>query len=181
MIRTGKHSAVLLALLLLAAFVLPNIVSAQTPEARRVTSAADSFYRMHVAHFGFPLEPDLKRLRPYLSPSLNSLLRNEVLRMRAWSARNPDQKPPVIEDLFVCNRYEAPQRFGVEGTKIEGRKAVATVKFEYVEGGAVVQTCTTDATFVRLRGKWLLDNVAWPGSADLRTLLSRKDYEAVPP
>jgi hypothetical protein len=135
---------------------------------------------MHVAHFGFPLEPDLKRLRPYLSPSLNTLLAGEVRRMRAWSAKNPDQKPPVIEDLFVCNRYEVPQRFGVEGAKARGRRAVATVSFEYVEGGAVVQRCTVEATFVRLRGRWLLDNVAWPGTTDLRTLLSRKVYETVP-
>jgi hypothetical protein len=167
-------------LALLSALVCANAAPAQTPEARRVSAAADAFYRMHVAHFGFPLEPDLKRLRPYLSPALNSLLRNEVRRMREWSAKNPDQKPPVVEDLFVCNRYEVPQRFGVGGAKVSGGTALATVRFEYVEGGAVVQTCTVDATFVRLRGRWLLDNVAWAGSADLKTLLSRKDYAVVP-
>lgn len=171
----------LLSLVLLSATALcPNAASAQTSEARRVAAAADSFYRMHVAHFGFPLEPDLRRLRPYLSPALNSLLAREVRRMRAWSRQNPDQKPPVIEDLFVCNRSEAPRKFGVGGVKVDKGKGSATVRFEYVEGGAVVQTCNVDATFVRRRGKWLLDNVAWAGSADLRTLLSRKDYENVP-
>src|SRR5688500_15353305 len=180
MMRSGKQSSVLPALLLLlllgAAFALPGGARAQTSAARGVRRAANSFYRMHVAHFGFPLEPDLKRLRPYLSPSLNSLLANEVRRMRAWSARHPDQKPPVIEDLFVCNRDEVPQRLGVRSVKAGGGRAVATVEFVYVEGGAVVQRCTVAATFVRLKGRWLLDNVAWEGSADLRTLLSRKDY-----
>lgn len=177
--RSVKLSSLLL-VLLSATALYPNVSTARTDEARRVTAAADSFYRMHIAHFGFPLEPDLKRLRPYLSPALNSLLANEVRRMRAWSKQNPDQKPPVIEDLFVCNRSEVPQRFSVEGVKVDKGKANATVKFEYVEGGAVVQTCDVDATFVRLKGKWLLDNVAWAGSADLRTLLSRKEYANVP-
>lgn len=177
--RTLKRPLLLL-VLLSASALQPDASSAQTSEARRVTAAADSFYRMHVAHFGFPLEPDLKRLRPYLSPSLNSLLARELRRMREWSKQNPDRKPPVIEDLFVCNRYEVPQRFEVGGVKVGGRSASATVRFEYVEGGAVVQSCTVDATFVRLKGKWLLDNVAWAGSADLRTLLSRKDYGTVP-
>lgn len=179
--RSVKHSFVLLVLLSAAAVSHPNATSsARTSEARRVTAAADAFYGMHVAHFGFPLEPDLKRLRPFLSPALNSLLANEVRRMREWSKQNPDLKPPVIEDLFVCNRYEVPQRFSVKGVKVEGRKARADVRFEYVEGGAVVQTCAVDATFVRLKGKWLLDNVSWAGSTDLRTLLSRKDYAGVP-
>lgn len=178
--RSVKHSFVLLVALLSAAALHPNASSAQTSEARKVTAAAESFYRMHVAHFGFPLEPDLKRLRPYLSPPLNSLLANEVRRMRRWGRQNPDQKPPVAEDLFVCNRYEVPQRFSVEGVKVEGVRARATVRFEYVEGGAVVQTCDVGATFVRHGGRWLLDNVAWPGGADLRTLLSRKNYARVP-
>lgn len=177
--RSLKLSSLLLALLFTAA-LYPNASSAQTSEARRVTAAANSFYRMHVAHFGFPLEPDLKRLRPYVSPALNSLLANEVRRMRAWSRRNPDLKPPVIEDLFVCNNADTPQKFSVEGVKVEGRRAHATVRFVYEEGGRVVQTCDVNATFLRLKRKWLLDNVAWPGSADLKTLLSRKDYENVP-
>ena len=174
--RSLKRPLLLLVLLSASA----SHANAQTPEARAVSAAADSFYRMHVAHFGFPLEPDLKRLRPYLSPALNSLLANEVRRMRVWSRRNPGEKPPVIEDLFVCNRDEVPQRFGVEGVKVERGRGHATVKFEYVEGGRVVQTCAVEATFVRLKRKWLLDNVSWPGSADLRRLLSRKDYAKVP-
>lgn len=178
--RSLKHSFALLVLLSAAAVLQPNASSAQTSEARKVNAAADSFYRMHVAHFGFPLEPDLRRLRPYLSPPLNSLLANEVRRMRRWSKQHPDEKPPVIEDLFVCNRSEVPWRFSVEGVKVDKGKANATVKFEYAEGGAVAQTCTVDATFVRLKGRWLLDNVAWPGSADLRKILSRKDYANVP-
>jgi hypothetical protein len=177
--RSLKRPSLLLVLFFISA-LHPHTSSAQTSEARRVTAAADSFYRMHAAHFGFPLEPDLKRLRPYVSPTLNALLAGEVRRMREWSKRNPDQKPPVIEDLFVCNRYDKPQKFSVEGVKVEGSRADATVKFVYEEGGRVVQTCDVDATFVRLRGRWLLDNVAWPGSADLRTLLSRRDYEKVP-
>ena len=171
----------LIPLVLLSATALcPNASNAQTSEARRVTAAADSFYRMHVAHFGFPLEPDLKRLRPYLSPALNSLLADEVRRMRVWSKQNPGQKPPVIEDLFVCNRDDKPQKFSVGGVKVDKAKANATVRFVYEEGGRVVQTCDVDAAFVRLGGKWLLDNVAWPGSADLRKILSRKDYANVP-
>ncbi len=174
--RSLKRPLLLLVLLSASA----SYTHAQTPDTRAVSAAADSFYRMHVAHFGFPLEPDLKRLRPYLSPSLNSLLANEVRRMRAWSKRNPDEKPPVIEDLFVCNNADTPRKFSVEGVKVEGDRGHATVKFEYVEGGRVVQTCAVEATFVRLKRKWLLDNVSWPGSADLRKLLSREDYAKVP-
>jgi hypothetical protein len=171
---------ILLVLLVLVVHGSTNGGYAQTSQSREVKAAATSFYRMHIAHFGFPLEDDLKRLNPSLSPELSSLLANELRRMREWSAKNPDQKPPVIEDLFVCNRYEAPQKFRVLGTKFSGGKALATVKFEYIEGGKVIASCEVEATFVRPNRKWLLDNADWEGTSDLRTLLSRKDYTVVP-
>lgn len=178
--RVNKHPLTLAALLVLAITGQASLGRAQTSDVRGAEAAARSFYRMHVTHFGFPLEPDLARLRPYLSRELNSLLANEVRRMREWSAKNPDMKPPVMDDLFVCNRYEKPQRFRIGGTKLVGRKALVRVKFEYLESGKMIDSCEVEATFVRLKGRWLLDNAAWDGTPDLRTLLSRKDYAVVP-
>jgi hypothetical protein len=174
--RINKHLIILGVMVIVQA----SVSYAQTSEARRVKSAAQAFYRMHVAHFGFPLEPDLKRLRPYLSPELNSLLANELRRMREWSLKNPDMKPPVMEDLFICNRYEKPQRFRIVEARPMGRRALVRAKFEYLENGQVIDSCEVEGTFIRLKGKWLLDNVDWDETPDLRTLLSRKDYALVP-
>jgi hypothetical protein len=174
--KVNRHLLILVAVVIVQA----SVSFAQTLEVRRVKTAAQSFYRMHVAHFGFPLEPDLKRLRPYLSPELNSLLANEVRRMREWSAKNPDLKPPIAEDLFICNRYEVPQRFRITGVKPMGRTALVRIKFEYVENGRMIASCEAEATFIRLKVKWLLDNADWDETPDLRTLLSRKEYVVVP-
>ena len=174
--RVNRHLLILIAIVIVQA----SVSSAQTSEVRRVKTAAKSFYRVHVAHLGFPLEPDLKRLRPYLSPELNSLLANEVRRMREWSAKNPDMKPPIIEDLFICNRYESPQRFRIISVNPMGRTALVKIKFEYVENGRMIDSCEVEATFIRLKGKWLLDNADWAETPDFRTLLSRKDYAVVP-
>lgn len=176
----GKFHVLVLVALSVIALGHSRPGSAQTSETRGVTAAANAFYRMHVAHFGFPLEADLKRLRPYLTPELNSLLANELRRMREWSEKNPDMKPPVQEDLFVCNRYEVPQRFSIMKARATGRTALVTLKFEYIAEGKVIDSCEVDATFIRLKREWLLDNTNWEGSADLRTLLLRKDYDVVP-
>ena len=178
--RIKRRALILLVLPVFIVVAYANVSEAQTSENREVKAAAKSFYRMHVANFGFPLEPDLKRLRPYLSPGLNALLANELRRMREWSAKNPDMKPPIQEDLFVCNRYEVPQRFQVLRAKLMGRKFLATVKFDYLEAGRVIDSCEVEATFIRLKGRWLLDNVDWDKTPDLRTMLSRGDYAVVP-
>jgi hypothetical protein len=178
--RAKSYFLVLMVLSAIGAVVYARSSLAQTSESRSVEAAAKAFYQMHVKHFGFPLEPDLKRLRPYLSPELNSLLANELRRMKEWSEKNPDMKPPVQEDLFVCNRYEVPQRFHIMRANPMGRKALVTVKFEYIASGKIIDSCEVEASFIRLNGKWLLDNADWEGTADLRTLLERKDYDVVP-
>jgi hypothetical protein len=100
--------------------------------------------------------------------------------MRDWSEKNPNLKPPVIEDVFVCNHYEKPQNFQVLKTSDNGRGALATVRFNYIEKGKVVDKCSVDAKFIRVKGKWLLDNVIFEDDADLITLLSRQNYEVLP-
>lgn len=178
--RVKSYFLVLVALSAIGVVVHARSSFGQTSESKSVEAAAKAFYQMHVAHFGFPLEPDLNRLRPYLTPELNSLLAGELRRMKEWSAKNPDMKPPVQEDLFVCNRYEVPQRFHIMKANPMGKKALVTVKFEYIVSGKIIDSCEVEAAFIRLRGKWLLDNAAWEGTGDLRTLLQRKDYEVVP-
>ena len=177
--RVKIHFLVLMVLSVIAvAHSVPSF--AQTSETRGATAAAQSFYRMHVAHFGFPLEADLERLHPYLSPELKSLLEIELRRMKELSQKNTDMKPPVQEDLFVCNRYEVPHRFRIMRAKANGKKTLVTVKFEYIADGKVIDNCEVDATFIRLKREWLLDNTNWEGSTDLKTLLLRKDYDVVP-
>ena len=180
--RGKRRGLILTALSVLAVFACASDTCAQTSasSASKVKAAAERFYRVHVANFGFPLEPDLKRLRPYLSPELHSLIANEIRRMWIWSAKNPDMKPPIQEDLFICNRYEEPQRFRVVGANVVGRRALVIVNFDYIADGKVIDSCLVEATFIRLKGRWLLDNVDWDETPDLRTLLSRKDYAAVP-
>jgi hypothetical protein len=171
-----------IATVILFIFTFAGIGSAQNSGARnrQVKAAAESFYRTHLSRFGFTFEPDIRRLRPYLSPNLSLLLKREVQRMRDWSVKNPNLKPPVIEDVFVCNHYEKPQNFRVLKTSGNGRDASATIKFNYIEKGKVVDKCNVDAKFVHIKGKWLLNNVIFESGPDLLTLLSRQDYHILP-
>lgn len=177
----GTHLRSIAAVILLI-FTFAGIGSAQNSGARnrQVKAAAESFYRIHVSHFGFTFESDLVRLRPYLSPNLSQLLKRELRRMTDWSKKNLNMKPPVIEDVFVCNHYEKPQNFRVIKTRLSGQNALATLRFNYIERGRVIDKCNVDAKFVRIRGKWLLDNVVFESGPDLITLLSRQNYEILP-
>lgn len=160
--------------------VYGNFAYAQTSDNQKAKVAAKTFYKKYLPTFGYPSESDLRKLRSFLSPSLYSLLGNEIQRMRVWTAKNPDKKPPVIEDLFVCNHYERAARFRVGEANITGGTALITTYFDYTEKGKVFTTCKTESSFVKTNGKWMLNNIAFDDDVDLKTLLSRKEYDVLP-
>ena len=141
---------------------------------------ADAFYKTYLPQFGYPSAAELQKLRPFLSESLYSSLSYERERMKIWTAKHPGEKPPVSEDLFVCNHDEPPAKFWMGEITVNGQTALAIVYFDYVEKGKIYETCQTKSALVREGGKWLLDNVFFEEGADLKSLLSRKDYEVLP-
>jgi len=148
---------------------------------KAVKATAKIFYKKYLPLFGYPSVASLRRLRPFLSGSLYSSIKYERERMKLWSAKNPGEKPPVIEDLFVCDHYEPPARFRTGIAEITPpRDAAVTVYFDYFEKGKMLATCQTKLVFIRSNGRWLLDNIVFEKGADLRTLLAREDYETLP-
>ena len=170
--------SIILAIIFLIA--CSNAAFAQNSDNQKAKAAAQTFYKKYLPTFGYPYESDLRKLRPLLSRNLYSLLANEVKRMRAWTAKNPNDKPPVIDDLFVCNHEEPAARFRVGDAVLDGKTAVVTTRFDYSEKGKVYETCKTKSSFVQTGGRWLLDNVAFDEDVDLKTLLSRKEYDVLP-
>lgn len=145
-----------------------------------VKAAAAAFYKTYLPQFGYPTAAELGRLRPFLSGSLYSAIKYERERMKIWTAKNPGEKPPVSEDLFVCNHDEPPAKVRIGEITVNGQTALAIVHFNYSEKGKIYETCYTKSSFIRVGGKWLLDNVIFEEGADLKTLLSRKDYDVLP-
>ncbi len=151
-----------------------------TGNEKTVKAAADAFYKKYLPQFGYPSAAELNTLRPLLSESLYSSLQYERKRMKIWTAKNPGEKPPVIEDLFVCNQNEPPARFRTGKITVNGQTASAAVNFDYTEDKKIYTTCRTQPSFISVKGKWLLNNIIFDEGADLKTLLSRKDYEVLP-
>ncbi len=56
------------------------------------------------------------------------------MRKKIWSAKNPGEKPPIIEGLFVCNHDEPPARFRVGKITVNEQATLVTVYFDYAEG-----------------------------------------------
>lgn len=153
---------------------------AQNSDNQRAKAAAQTFYEKYAPTFGYPYEPGLHKLRPLLSRDLYSLIGSEIRRMRLWTAKNPQEKPPVIDDLFICNHEEPAASFRVGEAIIKNKTAVVTTYFDYSEKGKVYATCKTESSFVQKGGRWLLDNIAFDEGVDLKTLLSRKKYDVLP-
>lgn len=161
-------------------FVGSSAAFSQNSDAQKAKAAAQIFYKNYLPMFGYPSESDLRKLRPYLSQNLSALISNEMRQMRVWSAKNKDEKPPVIDDLFLCNHEESPAKFRVGEAVMTNGTAVVTTSFDYIEKGKVYAMCQTKSSFVNKNGKWLLDNIAFDEGVDLKTLLSRKEYDVLP-
>ncbi len=157
-----------------------SAVYAQTSDEQKAQAAAQTFYKKYLPMFGYPSESGLRNLRPLLSQNLSELIANELRRMRVWSAKNKDEKPPVIDDLFLCNHEEPATNFRVGEAVVTNGTAIITINFDYAEKGKVYATCRTKSSFVNKNGKWLLDNIAFDEGVDLKTLLSRKEYDVLP-
>jgi len=157
-----------------------NVSYAQNSDSQKAKAAAQTFYKKYLPTFGYPYKSDLRKLRPYLSPNLYSLVANEIRRMRLWTAKNPNDKPPVIDDLFVCNHEEPAARFRVGEAILKNKTAVVTTHFDYIEKEKIYATCKTESLFVQKSGRWLLDNIAFDDDVDLKTLLSRREYDVLP-
>ena len=157
-----------------------SAVYSQSSEQQKAKAAAQTFYKKYLPMFGYPSESDLGKLRPHLSRNLSALIANERRRMRLWTAKNKDEKPPVIDDLFLCNHEEPATSFRVGEAVVTNKVAVVTTSFDYAEKGKVYATCQTKSSFIDENGKWLLDNIAFDEGVDLKTLLSREKYDELP-
>jgi hypothetical protein len=170
-----------IAVLMLSHVVWGSAIYAQKPgREKSVKIAAAAFYKKYLPQFGYPSQSELRRLRPLLSGSLYSLIKYEMERMKTWTAKNPNDKPPVSEDLFLCNHDEPATNFRVGKVTFGQRAATAVVYFDYAENKKIYATCQIESSFIRVGGKWLLDNVVFEKGVDLQDLLSRKEYDVLP-
>lgn len=147
---------------------------------KSIEAVAHAFYNKYLPQFGYPTAAELNTLHPLLIESLYSSLNYERKRMKIWSAKNSEEKPPIIEDLFVCNHDEPPARFRTGKITVKKQTASAIVQFDYTEDNKIYTTCQTELSLIRVKGKWLINNIIFEEGADLKTLLSRKDYEVLP-
>jgi hypothetical protein len=172
----------LLVVMIAMLIFLNSAASAQSSngDAAQVKKAASYFFREYLHHFDYPFANERTQLNQYLSPRLRSLIRYELQRLKAWSAKNPDLKPPVVEDLFTCNHYDPPQGFHVDKASVNKNQASVIIRFEYTEKGKIIDRCKVSTIYVNHGGKWLLDNVKFDKDVDLITLLSRKEYSVLP-
>ncbi len=176
-----KQRLILMAVMAIL-FLMSLSASAQSSGSDdvKVKNAASQFFREYLRNFDYPFGNERKQLSRYLSPRLIKLIRYELQRMKAWSAKNPDLKPPVVEDLFTCNHYEPPHAFHVGKPAVRTDRGTAVIGFAYAEQGKIIDRCKVIGIFINHHGRWLLDNVRFDKDVDLIKLLSRKEYTVLP-
>ena len=166
-------------ILVLVAIAAPAAATPpRTPEA-----AVEAFYRFHFAKrdLMYLCRESVARERAWLTPKLHDLLVHELDRYDVAAAANggpQNYKPFIAGDVFTHSEGPA-DTFRVGGAERSGQTArvrVVAVWSEDSEDGAREVGMTV--VVVRVRGKWLVDNVLYDDGDDLVDLLSRPDYES---
>jgi hypothetical protein len=123
------------------------------------SSAADTvkrFYNTYRAQrfSGLPNAAQLSKLAPYLSASLQTLIRAAQKEQDRCEKAAPDEKPPWVEgDMFTSN-FEGFTWFQIQN----GPDTI--VAFEYVDRGHRV-AWTDRVMLVQEQGRWVIDDVVY--------------------
>ena len=133
--------------------------SAQSPEA-----AVVDFLTMHqrLGNSGLPDAGSLDAYNAFLCPSLASALRDARVRQEQFRARNPDEKPPLVEGDLFSSLFEGPDSYSAAESKIDGPRA--TVKMDLRHGEGSGATTWQDSMLLELDdGIWCISDVEYGG------------------
>jgi len=152
---------------MLALFLAAGLQAAPAAApADRVSSFLRAYRRLGFS--GLPNAREEKALAPFLSPRLRELMAKARAEQTTFAAKNPGEKPPLVEGDLFSSLFEGPTSFTVGETRIDGNRAVTTVVFSYADPVSKAPAFSWKDRYllVQLGARWLLDDVEYAGDWD---------------
>lgn len=118
---------------------------------------------------GIPDAARRAKIEPFISPALDTLLRDAAAAETRFADSTKHQAPPLIEgDLFTSN-FEGATAWHVETCHIAGDEARCPISFVYRSrstGDTKPVNWTDTLRLVRTARGWRIDDIAYGGTAD---------------
>ncbi|MBL8125486.1 MAG: hypothetical protein JNJ39_15400 [Blastocatellia bacterium] len=119
---------------------------------------------------------NLNIYRRWITPSLYRVLLRELIREERESKLHPDEKPYFGDGMQFGARKEYcakdgvqyPQQFFVNKTRFRRRSAIVPASFFYNKACDGGEPVVFKFKLVRIRGKWLIDDVDYGDGGELR-------------
>lgn len=162
--------------------MLVTITAAQ--RASSPVAAAKTFYHFERARSDAFTRRGVAARKPYLSPELYSLFQKELRREDEYLKKNPTDKP-YFGDGFPFQPYDEACKVGrrslhktlkIDPAFEKGDRAAVTATFAFPAPCKDPDATTYTIGLVKVRGRWLIDDVNFGEDRSLKQDLNRKDY-----
>jgi len=130
--------------------------------------AAEGFYRVYRTFHpsdGVPSGGDLAKYEPFISPALDSLLKQAGDAETRFAKANKDSPPLVEGDLF-SSLFEGASSVAIGACEGDGGHGRCKVNLSYTEPGKAPFVWTDTVFLVNTPAGWRVDDIAFGGTWD---------------
>lgn len=155
--------------LILAAFVAVGFPFAAEAGDAVPAKAATAFYDLVLREKprGVPDADVQAKLKPLISPDLNTLLVQAAATEEAHTRKTNNEEPPFVEGDLFSSLFEGATSYKLGSCVTESDKAYCDVDLAYAEPGEAKPTTWTDkVALTRTVRGWLVDDIAFGGTWD---------------
>jgi len=126
-----------------------------------------AFYSMRIASHstGAPTAAELRQFAPFLSDTLNALLKAAAAERDREAKRAPDEKPPFVEGDLYSSMFEGPTSFAVMRDSAAATQKKSVVRFTYVSNGDSY-TWTDTVTLGKKGRSDVIEDIAYGGAGE---------------
>lgn len=172
-----KTNIIFLSMILI---VLSTSVFAQKQDA---ATAAQSFYKFHLARPNIFKASEVKAYRKWFSDDLNKLFQTELQREKEYLKKNPTDKPHFgdgfpFQPLDECDSAGKliKNTYTVGEATMKNERATVEVKFYQPKecGGALIDTYKVE--LIKSKNTWLIDDWLYSDAKTLTEDLKRTEY-----
>ena len=170
--------------LLSISFFVSIFVSSAAGQTGSPTAAVKAFYAFDRSHSKIFSRRTIDARRGWFSNELYKLFLNEIKREAAYLKKNPTDKP-YFGDGFPFQPYDEACKVGrrslhktlkIDPAFEKGDRAAVTATFAFPAPCKDPDATTYTIGLVKVRGRWLIDDVNFGEDRSLKQDLNRKDY-----
>ncbi|HEX2929158.1 MAG TPA: DUF3828 domain-containing protein, partial [Candidatus Binatia bacterium] len=168
-------------LALTAVMLLHAALLGAAAESDGLRTVAANFYNLHLKlhPFGVPSEQDLAKFRPYLSGSLQGLLRDALRAEQSYADQTGGKVPPLVESDLFTSLFEGATGFKIVSCEARQNAGSCMIEFVRQEPNQKPLRWQDRVYLLREPRAWVIDDVEYLGDwqfmhkGRLKTVLKR--------